>query len=100
MAPILRRLRNLSLKEAHTNVVLGQTMAARLRAEGVAPDKIEVIHNWSPVEAASHSADPTDNPLRKEWNLCKKFVVGYSGIRSGTRLCHSPRRCNDDARAA
>jgi len=50
VAPVLRRLRNLSLKLARTNVVLGEGMAARLRAEGIAPDKIQVIHNWSPVE--------------------------------------------------
>ena len=79
IAPVLRRLRNLSLKVAHTNVVLGEGMAARLRAEGVAPDKIEVIHNWSPVEIEPPSAEPTANPLRSEWNLGHKFVVGYSG---------------------
>jgi len=79
VAPVLRRLRNLSLKLARTNVVLGEGMAARLRAEGVAPDKIEVIHNWSPVEMEPPSAQPTANPLRAEWNLGRKFVVGYSG---------------------
>jgi glycosyltransferase involved in cell wall biosynthesis len=79
VAPALRWLRNLSLKRARTNVVLGEGMAARLRAEGVAPDKIEVIHNWSPVEMETRSAEPTANPLRGEWNLAQKFVVGYSG---------------------
>jgi len=79
VAPVLRRLRNLSLKQARTNVVLGEGMAARLRDEGVAPGKIEVIHNWSPVEMAPPSAPPTANPLRAEWNLGQKFVVGYSG---------------------
>jgi glycosyltransferase involved in cell wall biosynthesis len=79
VAPVLRRLRNLSLKLARTNVVLGEGMAARLRAEGVAADKIEVIHNWSPVEMESPLAQHTANPLRAEWNLVQKFVVGYSG---------------------
>jgi len=79
VAPVLRRVRNLSLKLARTNVVLGEGMAARLRAEGVAPDKIEVIHNWSPVEMAPLSAQAVTNPLRTEWNLGQKFVVGYSG---------------------
>lgn len=78
-APALRWLRNLSLKRARTNVVLGEGMAARLRDEGVPPDKIEVIHNWSPVEMAPPSAPPTANPLRAEWNLSHKFVIGYSG---------------------
>jgi glycosyltransferase involved in cell wall biosynthesis len=79
VAPVLRRLRNLSLKQARTNVVLGEGMAARLRAEGVAPGKIDVIHNWSPVEMVSPAAQPVPNPLRAEWQLGQKFVVGYSG---------------------
>jgi glycosyltransferase involved in cell wall biosynthesis len=79
VAPVLRRLRNLSLKLARTNVVLGEGMAARLRSEGIAPGKIEVIHNWSPVEMETPSAQPPANPLRVEWNLGHKFVVGYSG---------------------
>ena len=76
-APVLRRLRNFSLKLARTNVVLGEGMAARLRTEGIAEDKIDVIHNWSPVEM-----EPTPsagNPLREEWGLGQRFVVGYSG---------------------
>jgi glycosyltransferase involved in cell wall biosynthesis len=79
LAPVLRRLRNLSLKLAQTNVVLGESMAARLRAEGITQDKIAVIHNWSPIEMAPSSAQPTANPLREEWKLGQKFVVGYSG---------------------
>jgi len=79
VAPMLRWLRNLSLKQARTNVVLGEGMAARLRAEGVAADKIDVIHNWSPVEIAPPAAQPIPNPLRMEWQLGQKFVVGYSG---------------------
>jgi glycosyltransferase involved in cell wall biosynthesis len=79
LAPLLRRLRNLSLRLARTNVVLGEGMAARLRAEGIAQDKIDVIHNWSPGETASAPAPSTTNPLRAQWDLGQKFVVGYSG---------------------
>jgi glycosyltransferase involved in cell wall biosynthesis len=79
VAPLLRWLRNLSLKQARTNVVLGEGMAARLRAEGIAADKIDVIHNWSPVEMPDPAAQPVPNPLRVEWQLGQKFVVGYSG---------------------
>jgi glycosyltransferase involved in cell wall biosynthesis len=79
VAPVLRRLRNLSLKLAQTNVVLGDSMALRLRAEGIAQDKIDVIHNWSPVEMEPPSGHPVANSLREEWNLGQKFVVGYSG---------------------
>jgi len=79
LAPVLRRLRNLSLNLAQTNVVLGDSMALRMRAEGVALDKIDVIHNWSPVEMEPPSGQSVANPLREEWNLGQKFVVGYSG---------------------
>jgi len=79
VAPILRRLRNLSLKAARKNVVLSEGMASRLRAEGVAADRIEVIHNWSPVEMEPAHVPPAANPLRAEWNLGQKFVIGYSG---------------------
>jgi glycosyltransferase involved in cell wall biosynthesis len=79
LAPLLRRLRNLSLNLARTNVVLGDGMAARLRAEGIAHEKIDVIHNWFPGETVPAPAQPTANPLRAEWDLGQKFVVGYSG---------------------
>jgi glycosyltransferase involved in cell wall biosynthesis len=79
LAPILGKLRNLSLKLAHTNVVLGQGMAARLRGEGVALDKIDIIHNWSPIEMVTAPTHSTTDQLRAEWNLGRKFVVGYSG---------------------
>jgi glycosyltransferase involved in cell wall biosynthesis len=79
VAPLLRRLRNFSLRSAHTNVVLSEGMGLRVRGEGIAEDKIEVIHNWSPVETGSPSALTSANPLREEWGLGRKFVVGYSG---------------------
>jgi glycosyltransferase involved in cell wall biosynthesis len=74
----LRVLRNWSLRSAAMNVVLGDRMAERLAAQGVAPDRVSIIQNWAdgvliqPVALA-------DNPLRREWGLDGKFVVGYSG---------------------
>jgi glycosyltransferase involved in cell wall biosynthesis len=53
-------------------------MAERLKAEGIAPDKIRVIPNWSdgtlvaPIGAAK-------NGLRRSWDLKDCFVVGYAG---------------------
>jgi colanic acid biosynthesis glycosyl transferase WcaI len=70
--------RDRSLKSANVNVVLGQTMADKLTARGVAASRVVTIPNWTddeeivPVTAA-------DNPLRREWGLHDKFVVGYSG---------------------
>jgi colanic acid biosynthesis glycosyl transferase WcaI len=76
--PLLRYIRNYSLHAAKYNVVLGDRMAQRLISEGVMPNKIKMIHNWSdgdqikPVE--SH-----ENELRYAWGLQNRFVVGYSG---------------------
>lgn len=79
VSPFLRTVRNLSLKQARANVVLGERMSVRLQVEGILPDKIRVIHNWSPVEIPPPDAWPSPNPLRTEWQLDGKFVVGYSG---------------------
>lgn len=74
----LRSMRNWSLRAAHMNVVIGDAMARKLVEEGIRPEAIRVIHNWSdglaiqPVERAH-------NDLRVEWELEGKFVVGYSG---------------------
>lgn len=71
-------VRNWSLRSAAMNVALGDRMAERLAALGVTSDRVSIIQNWAdgvliePVAAA-------DNPLRHEWGLDGKFVVGYSG---------------------
>jgi glycosyltransferase involved in cell wall biosynthesis len=75
---LLRRLRDLTLQYAASNVVLGERMAARLKKRRVPQERITIIANWAngnqirPVER-------TRNALRKEWNLKDAFVVGYSG---------------------
>jgi len=71
-------LRNRSLRLADANVVLGTSMAARVRACGVAQDRIHVIPNWADDEEIV-PVPPAENPLRREWQLEDKFVVGYSG---------------------
>ncbi len=78
LASVMGYLRNRSLRRASANVVVGKSMAARVRGCKVAPERIHVIPNWindtevKPVRAAK-------NPLRREWQLENKFVVGYSG---------------------
>ena len=74
----LRLLRNRALKHATVNVAIGERMAAFLAGLGADPARIEVIHNWAdgtvirPVSGVS-------NPIKREWGLEGKFVVGYSG---------------------
>ena len=74
----LQRLRNHSLDSAEVNVVLGELMRARLLQEGVAPERIRIIHNWADGESIQPLTSE-DTPFRKEWGLTGKFVVGYSG---------------------
>lgn len=74
----LRQLRNLSLKAAYANVVLGERMAAYAQSEGAPPDTIIIIPNWADGSAVK-PVPPSSNPLRKRWGLDGHFVVGYSG---------------------
>ena len=75
---LLRCVRDLTLRYADANVVLGERMAARLKKRRIPQEQITIIANWAdgnqirPVERAR-------NALRKEWNLKDAFVVGYSG---------------------
>ncbi|MFO0697959.1 MAG: glycosyltransferase family 4 protein [Nitrospira sp.] len=78
LEPGLRWLRNRALKMAACNIVIGEHMAGRLRGEGVPASTIRVIHNWADSVAVRPIAHH-DNPLRIDWNLQDKFVVGYSG---------------------
>lgn len=78
VAPILKRLRNRSLKQGRSNVVLGGLMAQRLRDEGVPSDRITVIENWADGDVIQ-PVPKEDNPLLREWGLDGKFVLGYSG---------------------
>jgi len=75
---ILKGIRNKTLNLAKMNVVIGDLMAERLRKEGIAENKITVIHNWADGEQIK-PVPHKQNPLRKEWGLDGKFVVGYSG---------------------
>lgn len=74
----LRLIRNISLRSAKLNVVLGERMAEKLRSEGVADNRIQVIPNWSDGQDVRPIARP-NNSLRQLWNLGDRFVVGYSG---------------------
>jgi colanic acid biosynthesis glycosyl transferase WcaI len=79
--PILQSisyLRDRSLKTAADNVVLGNNMAEKVAARGVAEDRIHIIANWSDDDAIVPVV-ARDNPLRRQWGLENKFVVGYSG---------------------
>lgn len=75
---VMKKLRDRSLKGASANVVLGDLMAARVKSLGVAPKHIRIISNWADGRLVS-PLEPSHNPLRRDWELTDKFVVGYSG---------------------
>ncbi len=74
----IRWLRNLSLRGATMNVVLGEGMQERICAQGVARSNTTVICNWADGKLIKPVARAA-NTLRKAWKLQDKFVVGYSG---------------------
>jgi glycosyltransferase involved in cell wall biosynthesis len=78
VAGFVSHLRDRCLRQAAANVVVGQGMAAQVAERGAATDRIRVIANWADDEAIRPIARD-DNPLRREWGLDGKFVVGYSG---------------------
>jgi colanic acid biosynthesis glycosyl transferase WcaI len=78
LGAILRHARDASLRAADANVVVGNLMAEKLRQLGVASVRIEIIPNWCNDESIV-PIGPISNPLRAQWHLQDKFVVGYSG---------------------
>lgn len=71
-------LRNHSLRHADATVVVGELMTRRIEAQGIEAARIHVISNWCDDETIRPIAQ-ANNPLRENWQLAGKFVVGYSG---------------------
>src|SRR5262245_43092141 len=78
VSKLLSVARNASLRDAGANVVVGALMAQKVSNLGISSDRIDVIPNWCDDEAIVPVVNE-ENPLRAEWRLQGKFVVGYSG---------------------
>jgi colanic acid biosynthesis glycosyl transferase WcaI len=78
IAACLAKLRNRTLRKAEATVVIGELMAKRVEALGAPLVRIHVIPNWCDDTHIQPIA-PIENPLRQEWGLGSKFVLGYSG---------------------
>jgi colanic acid biosynthesis glycosyl transferase WcaI len=74
----LARLRDVSLRSAEANVMIGERMAAKVRQRGIPAERMHVIPNWCDDTAIHPELEPNDR-LRRAWSLEGKFVVGYSG---------------------
>ena len=75
---VLLYMRDRSLKAASANVVVGQRMAERLAGRGISEKTIHLISNFA-ADDQIFPVPHAENPLRKDWGLDAKFVVGYSG---------------------
>ncbi len=74
---ILKFLRNISLRAATANVVIGAKM--KLSVQKCAPKvPIYEIENWSPRRDI-RPLPRAENPLAREWGIGGQFIVGYSG---------------------
>lgn len=101
IAHTLARLRDRSLLAAECNIVPGHKMADSLRALGVPVNRVHVIPNWADDELIV-PVSPSGNPLRREWKLEGKFVVGYSGnlgrAHDFTAVLDAAERLRDNAK--
>ena len=99
----LAALRNTTLREAAATVVVGDLMGRKVEALGAPASRIHVIPNWCNDEDIRLVA-PADNPLRREWNLADKFVIGYSGnlgrAHEFETVLAAAERLRDEPRAA
>jgi colanic acid biosynthesis glycosyl transferase WcaI len=99
----LAALRNATLREAAATVVVGDLMGRKVEASGAPASRIHVIPNWCNDEDIRFVA-PADNPLRREWNLADKFVIGYSGnlgrAHEFETVLAAAERLRDEPRAA
>jgi colanic acid biosynthesis glycosyl transferase WcaI len=93
---IVASVRDWSLRGA-TNVVLGERMKSLLHARGVS--SLVVLPNWADGRAIRLLPAAT-NPLRAEWGLAGRFVVGYSGnlgrVHDSSALIDAAERLRDD----
>ena len=74
----LSRLRNWSLKHSGFNVVLSEEMKDHIAKCGLSQTNLITVPNWADVSQV-RPLPHGHNPLRSEWALVERFVVGYSG---------------------
>jgi colanic acid biosynthesis glycosyl transferase WcaI len=67
-----------TLRRADAVIVLGDAMGDRVRAKGVAPERVHVVPNWAD-ERAIRPVPHAENAFRRAQGLDGKRVVLYSG---------------------
>jgi colanic acid biosynthesis glycosyl transferase WcaI len=87
-AGVLRRARDIALRQAATNVAIGTRMARRLEAVTNGSGKVRTIGNWANDDAL-RPVPAARNRLRREWDLEGRFIVGYSGNLGRAHECET-----------
>ncbi len=96
MHAALAGARDSSLRQADMNVVIGDSMGARVAGLGIDSARIRVIPNWVDCEAIRPMAAQLSR-TRTRLGLQDRFVVGYSGNLGGptsSRPCSRPHGCS------
>jgi glycosyltransferase involved in cell wall biosynthesis len=75
---MITAVRDVSLRVARCNVVIGERMARVIARRGIPESKITVIQNWAD-DRAIVPIPKNENPLVGEWGLAERFVAAYSG---------------------
>jgi len=70
--------RNRSLRRAAMNVVLSESMRARLLAADIAAARVRIVPNWADTASVRPQA-AAESATRLRLGLAGRFVVGYSG---------------------
>lgn len=78
LSAVLRPMRNRSLRIARLNAVVGQRMRDFVERCGAPSETVAVLPNWADGRRIV-PIPRDDNPLRTNWGLRDRFVVGYSG---------------------
>lgn len=78
LSRMLSALARRALAACDRVVALGERMAERIVAGGVELERVEVIHNWTQVDAIRPIA-PRDNAVARRLDVAGKFVILYSG---------------------
>jgi colanic acid biosynthesis glycosyl transferase WcaI len=100
-ARLLRWVWRASHRRADLVIALGSFMKNRIVAEGIDPDRVEVIPPWSPRDGGE-AMDASRSIVRQKLRLEDRFVVMYSGnaglVHDFDAICDTMRILKDDDR--
>jgi glycosyltransferase involved in cell wall biosynthesis len=76
---ILEKLSRITMRSADSVITLGRCMRDRVRAKGIAAEKIVVLENWADGKQIRNVLAKDNRFLKDQGGLEGKFIVCYSG---------------------